>query len=484
MMVPAFSPKSTKLVYVNGDSDIVGGLTATGWRRGLTMLNFGWNGATSTYTVSSKVRLINNYNSTTPGVPVKWPFFEPDKTADGDGRSLLYVESETTEFCSSTDVNAANPGTDPLRACSQAPYGSAFGARGNMTPTTRGYWKGKIYSLDTSNPATTRVELSKLNDADDDLGVDDAKDGDRAYQPTVLPFASGGYRWVIFTSPRAFGNQVNPRSYKADMTYGNATHFSCAAPMLWVSALTDNVANGLDRSNPAFWLPGQYASLPNSTGAGSGDFINERGYIVPSPCKADGLSCTSDDECCGADTVPVSGACRAPAGWTPASGAPAKTCEKLDDCHKVGESCNTNTDCCNGASCKNFACEAPANLQAATFTREYIAECPVGYHPNWGLFSYHLTTQGDSSLSFTAQTSKSLDTLDAAPIVNVGASTNTVVSPAAAEYKDVGAALVAAGQSRNYNNLRIMVTFNPSTDKTYAPFLHDWEQRYTCEPAE
>jgi hypothetical protein len=407
---------------------------------------------------------------------LKWPFFE------GDNRSVIYMETATTDFCSSSDVSSTSPNTDQLRACSQGSLGSAIGARGNMTPTTRGYFAGRLFSIDSgaANPSGTRIELSKLNDADDDGGTDDAVNGDRSYQPTVLPGAAGGYRWVIFTSTRAFGNQVNPKSY-ASATFGTATHFTCASPMLWMSGLTDVTANGTDRSSPAFLLPGQYVGLPTA----SNDYINERGYLVPSPCKNDSESCSTDEDCCGADQSPATAACRAPTNWTPASGPPARTCEALSGtCNNSGDSCSVDSDCCNGVACVNFACSAPANFEAATFTREYVADCGTGQHPNWQLFSFHLTTDLDSKIQFTAQSSKSLDTLDAAKIVTLGESTATAVSPTAPAYLDVGGLMEQNSVSRHQTYMRVIIRLVPSSDGSKAPVLHDWEMRYTCEDGE
>lgn len=476
MMVPAFSPNGSKLVYINGDADLAGGLTATGWRRGLTVFDLAWNSTNSTFSVSNKKRLYSTYNASTAGTVLKWPFFE------GDNRSVLYVETATTDFCSSSDVTSTSPSTDQLRACSQGSLGSSIGARGNMTPTTRGYFPGRIFSIDSgaSNPSATRVELSKLNDADDDGGADDANYADRSYQPTVMPNAVGGRRWVIFTSTRAFGNQINPKSY-ASATFGATTHFTCASPMLWMSALSNTTADGTDRSNPAFLLPGQNVGLPTA----SNDYINERGYLVPSPCKNDGESCSTDEDCCGADQSPATAACRAQPNWTPASGPPVRTCESLSGtCNNAGESCSVDADCCNGVACVNFSCSEPANFEAATFTREYVSDCGVGKHVNWQLFSFHLTTELDSKIQFTAQSSKDLDQLDTATQVTLGESTATTVSPTAPAYIDVGGILEQNSVSRHQTYLRINMTFVPSSDGSKAPILHDWEMRYTCDDGE
>ncbi len=473
MMAPVMSPDGKKVAYVNGDADVSGGLTETGWRRGLSMFTFDQ----TTMTLSSKKRLINNWNATTAGTAVKWPFFE------GDSRSLLYVETSPNEYCNSAAnsgacasvSNDSNPATVTCssggstmidtnieRACYQAAYGS-------MSPTTRGYWPGRIYSIDTNaaNPSSTRAEFATLDNAQD------ASDAGKAYQPTVLPFTAGGKRWVIFTSPRAYGNQFNQKS-----SSGTPTDFSCGASMLWVAAIDNVAANGTDRSHQAFFMPGQQvAKITAST-----HYVNERGYLVPSPCKSNGASCSVDEECCGAKASPATAACRVPSGWDPSTGAPAKTCEALSGtCSTTGQNCSVDADCCGGASCVNFSCGA-AGMQyvAATFAREYVASCPTGQLPSWTLYSYHLSTPLDSQLVFTAQASDDLGMLDAATVVALGSSTGDTASPAAAESIDVGAKLDAAKISRNLANLRILVKLVPSTDGFSAPVLKDWTMNYTC----
>lgn len=460
MMVPQFSPDGTQVVYVNGDPDIAGGLAQTGWRRGLSILDFD----PVTRTASKKRRLLNNWSTNAAGAPIKWPFFE------SDSRSIIYVESEPSEFCSLSDSDHnINVNNDTRRACFEASYGS-------MSPTTRGYWKGRLFSLDSENPSTTRAELSKLNDADDDGGADDATDGDRSYQPTVLPFSAGGYRWVIFASPRAYGNQFNAKS-----SNGTPTHFSCAASMLWMSAIKDVVADGTDRSNPAFLLPGQNIQKITS----SNHFINERGYLVPSLCKDEGASCTTDDECCGALDSPPTQACRAPVDWKPDDGPPAKSCEHLSGtCNYAGESCSTSADCCNGVACVEFKCALPSQFEPATFTRDYTAECATGQHPNWQLFSFHLTTGSDSKIAFVAQSAENVSELNSAKAVNLGESNDTRVAPATPAFLDVGGALEGDRVSRHQRHLRITTTLVPSSDGRTAPVLHDWEMRYTCEDGE
>jgi hypothetical protein len=249
--------------------------------------------------------------------------------------------------------------------------------------------------------------------------------------------------------------------------------------MLWVSALTDTVADGTDRSHPAFLLPGQ--NLASVTSANH--YINERGYLVPTPCKAAGVSCTSDADCCGAGGSPATAACRAPSGWTPASGPPAKTCAATGGtCSNAGDSCNSPADCCNAAPCVDYQCVAPPTFTTADFTRDYVAACADDSLPAWQLLSYHLTTDDDSRLELSVQTANTSAGLELAPVIDLGQSLSTVVSPADPEYKDVGAALDAIA-SNGLKYLRVTVTFVPSSDSLTAPVLHDWEMRYTCQDA-
>ncbi|HEU4584079.1 MAG TPA: dickkopf-related protein [Polyangiaceae bacterium] len=462
MMVPVISPDGSRIVYVNGDADSTPGLTDTGWRKGLSMLQF----EQDTLSVSRKTRLLNSWTAALPysGIPFKWPFFE------SDSQSLVYVETESGEYCSSADSTTNNVDTDVERACYQGAYGS-------MSPTARGYWKGKLFSLDTgaATPASTRVELSKLNDGDDDGGADDAVAADHSYQPTVLPFSKGNYRWVIFTSPRPYGNQLNQASGSTP------THFTCAASMLWMAALDDVTAGPSDRSHPAFLLPGQ--NMGAITDVTTPHYINERGYLVPSPCKASGASCTSNSDCCGGSGGNPTAACRAPSSWTPASGPPAKTCAAIDGCSDFGESCSSTADCCGGAACVNFKCAEPPSYKSASYERTYDAECPDSYQPTWQLLSYYLTTGSDSMISFAVQTANESAALDTAPVIEVGSSDRDVVSPETPDFQDVGAALSAAS-SNGLNHLRLIITLVPSTDKKTAPILHDWEMRYRCEPAQ
>ena len=151
------------------------------------------------------------------------------------------------------------------------------------------------------------------------------------YEPTANPIASGGYFWVVFTSRRMYGNIATADAYT---TNG-------AAPIpkkLWVAAIDINPTPGADPSHPAFYLPGQELNAPNM-----------RGFWVVDPCRPNGTSCETGDECCN-------GFCRAPG-----DGGALVCSDKPPGCAQELEKCTTDADCCGTGSlkCINGTCSKP-----------------------------------------------------------------------------------------------------------------------------
>jgi hypothetical protein len=157
------------------------------------------------------------------------------------------------------------------------------------------------------------------------------------YEPTVNPVSSGGYIWMIFTSRRLYGSvattdpwQSDPRSYDATKV-ANAT-----CKKLWVAALDLNAKAGTDPSHPAFYLPAQELLAGNA-----------RGFWALAPCKANGQSCTSGDQCCN-------GYCE------PGGDGGALVCTSTPpnaNCSNVGDKCTTAADCCDSTNlCINGFC--------------------------------------------------------------------------------------------------------------------------------
>ncbi|MFO0594629.1 MAG: hypothetical protein U0228_04980 [Myxococcaceae bacterium] len=143
------------------------------------------------------------------------------------------------------------------------------------------------------------------------------------YEPTVGPIASGGYAWVIFTSRRLYGNVAVINPWWSDPRWHDI-HATPTTKKLWVAAIDLNAAPGTDPSHPAFYLPAQELLAGNS-----------RGYWSADPCKNDGLSCGSGDECCN-------GYCSEnQCSSTPSTGTDGGTCAKEFD------RCTTDRDCCD-----------------------------------------------------------------------------------------------------------------------------------------
>jgi hypothetical protein len=133
------------------------------------------------------------------------------------------------------------------------------------------------------------------------------------YFPTVSPVAAGGYFWVFFDSVRNYGNLGSQRQ-------------------LWGAAI-DIAPDGsyaIDRSHPAYYLPGQ------EFGTG-----NHRAFAALDPCKMDGDDCTSGIDCCG-------GFCSIPESTDSEFGTePVGTCSSNTPmCSKTNERCTTTADCC------------------------------------------------------------------------------------------------------------------------------------------
>jgi hypothetical protein len=166
-------------------------------------------------------------------------------------------------------------------------------------------------------------------------GTSHANDTTLNYEPVVAPIAAGGYAWVIFTSRRLYGNLAtgdpwlsDPRDYDATQ-YGNVT-----CKKLWVAAIDLNAPAGTDSSHPAFYLPAQELVAGNA-----------RGFWVLDPCRSDGASCDTGDQCCN--------------GYCSPSGSGGNICTNgsSNQCSAPQERCSTAKDCCDSSNqCINNFC--------------------------------------------------------------------------------------------------------------------------------
>ncbi|HVW29133.1 MAG TPA: PA14 domain-containing protein [Polyangiaceae bacterium] len=423
MMVPAFSPDGTKLAFIDGDS--AGG---AGWRKGLSVFDFDEAGKQF-----SNRRSIRNTWST--GDVMKWPVWEPDS------RSIIFQTSTPTELCTQCD-------------------GKTGYRYGNMAPTNYYGAPGTLWSIDSMN-AGSAVQLAQLNTGER------AADATKSYQPTMLPVSAGGYRWVVFTSTRPYGNVLNAPGIST----------SCMASQLWVAAIDDTTSASTDRSHPAFWLPNQNYGDPSQPNS-----INERGYWVLNPCKPPGTgaasACVTDDDCCNA---PAQAACRID---QPATTPPTRHCVSINSntCVSDGGSCGVDSDCCGFPSshCITGVCTPPApvpNYQNGVFTRDYTGDCPPDTAPVWRFFDWQTITPGDSKIDFSVQTSDTESGLASAPSVDIGEASGAPTTGWVGA--DVGLALSNANLT-SLQYLRVTMKLDAASDGTTAPTLLDWRQAYSC----
>ena len=457
MMVPSFSPDGTKLVFIDGDS--AGG---AGWRKGLSTLDFD----------QSRKRFQNRrlVTSTWPlGDALKWPAFE------SDSRSVIFQSTVPGDDCCRND---------------RRKYGY-------MGPTNYYEDPGRLWSIDTQAATPTPALLTKLNRGER------AKDANKSYQPTMLPVAAGGYRWVVFSSTRPYGNTLNLPDTQQDFSdttsyatasYQAMTNTADIQSQLWLAAIDDSPSASTDRSHPAFWLPSQNFSSSAASG-----YINERGVWALDACHPAGLTaaatCDVDEDCCGGSATPKTAACRLD---TPLASPPTRHCQALPpagQCVVATKSCGTTADCCSGLVCASAACaKAPAvaTVLAQNYERIYRSDCKSGSKVVWRFFDWQTVTPAtDSKIEFFAETQadpSQFSTLPVAPnavtsdsVVKVGTATG---APVTIWTGNVVEPLLQEKMLKSQEYLKITVRFVPNSESNQSPILKDWRQSYSCVPAE
>jgi hypothetical protein len=260
-----------------------------------------------------------------------------DFAVDGgaDGGAVSYVFSNA-QVLATPDAGA---GSWP----SFLPLNNGVVYEDELTASPYGFtWGGSLANLWWVDVAThTAAPLNNLNGVGyvpaGPAGSGHEDDTTLNYEPTVNPLVSGGYAWVVFTSRRMYGNvaTINP-TYSDPRSYPLLTNPDGGAPWitpkkLWVAAIDLSADAGTDPSHPAFYLPGQELYAGNS-----------RGFWSLEPCRPDGQSCTSGDQCCG-------GYCEAAF-----DGGLACTTTK-PPCAGLGDRCSVSGDCC-GASSEGVVC--------------------------------------------------------------------------------------------------------------------------------
>jgi hypothetical protein len=203
-------------------------------------------------------------------------------------------------------------------------------------------WQGSQAQIWWSDMATgTQTALAALNGQNGmtsylPTGTLHTTDSMLNFEPTVNPVASGGYIWTIFTSRRLYGNVATSDPYQSDPRQYDATQLAnTTCKKLWVAAIDLNAKPGTDPSHPAFYLPAQELLAGNS-----------RGFWVLEPCRPDGASCMSGDQCCNGYCEPSAD------GGLVCTNVPPST-----NCSAPQEKCTTSADCCDKTNvCINGFC--------------------------------------------------------------------------------------------------------------------------------
>lgn len=311
-VTPAFSPDGKKVAFNFWEGPGHNGVTA-GAGRSLAVLDFACGAAAGSVTCAtngpfsfSGLREIYKNPNTWPA----WPAFLPD------GKAVVFHNSIKGGDCGPGTPGNRTPDRTSKNNCQISTW---FGAEAEL------WW-----ALDSATGDARRLDAANGKGIAP-TSADHPDDSVLNYQPTVNPVASGGYYWVVFTSRRMYGNLLTGKPWG-----DNGKDQGGAQKKLWVAAIDMTPGAGVDPSHPAFYLPGQ------ELGAG-----NTRGFWVVDPCKQNGSSCESGDECCN-------GFCRN------AGDGGGLVCQDKPPgsvCSQEFEKCSVDADCCDPMQkCINGKC--------------------------------------------------------------------------------------------------------------------------------
>jgi hypothetical protein len=301
---PMFSPDGKKVVF-----NPMSSASLENPRQKLVVMDF--DGASGTF---SNPTVVADFTGQPPQTRPGWPAFFPD------GKSVVF------QLQSEAGVDGNNAGDLRTRkgAKGQIAWTSASDAS-NVTVLNA------LNGLDEAGVSylpklSAPIVMSCTGDGAQvgNINPDHGDDVNLNYEPTVNPVASGGYAWVVFTSRRLYGNEAIIPPFCSDPR-GVDLVKNITTKKLWVSAVDLDAKPGKDASHPAFYLPAQELLAGNA-----------RGFWVLDPCRQDGLSCESGDQCCN--------------GFCQPGGDGALVCSNTppdSQCSGVQEKCSSNADCCD-----------------------------------------------------------------------------------------------------------------------------------------
>jgi hypothetical protein len=178
---------------------------------------------------------------------------------------------------------------------------------------------GKLWAVNVQTKAAMALSIQNGDGYMPGAGAGSGRDEDLNYEPTILPIGSGGYFWIMFTSRRTYGNRL-----MADRS---------GTKRLWVSAFDVNATDGIDPTHPGFYIAGQELASGNS-----------RGFWALDPCKQNGNSCESGDECCEGfcnpdPNDPSKFSCAPPSGGCS---------DEFENCMSAADCCDPSLQCIGG----------------------------------------------------------------------------------------------------------------------------------------
>lgn len=310
-VTPAFAPDGRKVAFNFWEGAGSGNVTA-GAGRSLAVMDFDCGAAAGSIACAPKganqfsnLREIYRDGSRWPA----WPSFLPDSSAVVFHNTVHGGECAPPPPNNTKDSSGEyTPFAPSTRNCQLTTW---YGATSELWVASAGATKG-ARRLDAANGVGVAGLPSNAHHPDDTV---------LNYQPTVNPVASGGYFWVVFTSRRIYGNLLTGKPWGDSGGDGGGPQ-----KKLWVAAIDINNPNaGADPSHPAFYLPGQELEAGNS-----------RGFWAVDPCKSNGSSCETGDECCN-------GFCRKDEG----GGLVCMDKPPGVQCVQEFEKCTVDADCCD-----------------------------------------------------------------------------------------------------------------------------------------
>lgn len=307
---PSFSPGGDKLVFNPMSGSAVANPTQS-----LVVMDYD----SSTQAFTSPVEVLNTSGqpaTTRPG----WAAFFPA------GQSIIYQQ----QTVAGGDGNGAGDLRTRRGSKSHLAWTLADNT-GTPTPLAQANGTGYLPSLSTPPALVCTADGQQVGGMD----ADHSDDENLNYEPTINPIPSGGYAWVVFTSRRMYGNVATIPPFCSDPR-GVDLIDNITTKKLWVAAVDLNAPSGTDPSHPAFYLPAQELLAGNA-----------RGFWTLDPCRADGSSCETGDQCCN--------------GFCSQTGGPDDPLECGDaptgDCSMTQEFCTMDSDCCDpNDSCINEFC--------------------------------------------------------------------------------------------------------------------------------